>query len=556
MKDHKTGEKDPQTKKAITKQTRLVIVSLKEAYAFFKDKNPGVKVGFAKFAELRPKECLLADQTGTHSVCVCTIHQNTKLMIEGTKLPQLTAKSKTPINTYHDCFNYVLCKFTNKACWLGHCPLCPPKDELHNFLTSIFEATGQTEVTYTQWVSTDRSEIRTITEPTNEFINKFCDKLLLLRKHSFVSKKQSASFSKMKDNLQEGEVLVQGDFSENYKIVVQDESQSFHWNNKQVTLHPFVCYYRGSDNEIKHVSYVPISEFNKHDTTAVYMFQEKLIKFLKETINFDIKKIFYFSDGCAGQYKNCKNFYNLCYHKADFGIEAEWHFFATSHGKGACDGVGGILKRLVRKESLKRLYKNQITTAWDFFQYLKHNVDFPSGLTVEYFHEQTYKEIELFLQSRYAEANTIPQTRKYHCYRPISKNKLLVKEFSEDDVEIEVSVTGIGIEDTVKLDLKQDDYVTVVYDDQWWLGKVESETDEEGMVGVSFFRPAGSERVRTFTKPPKEDFLPVPLEDVLMVVVPLTRKSTENQRKKSSRTTELSPADIKRSCELLLEYDR
>ena len=31
-------------------------------------------------------------------------------------------------------------------------------------------------------------------------------------------------------------------------------------------------------------------------------------------------------------------------HKIDFGMKAEWHFFATSHGKNGknvCDGFGG-----------------------------------------------------------------------------------------------------------------------------------------------------------------------------------------------------------------------
>ena len=137
-------------------------------------------------------------------------------------------------------------------------------------------------------MSTDRSEIRTITEPVDIFIDKFCERLLRLRKHSFIAKKQNNTYKNIKENLKEGEILVQGDFSENYKIIVQDESQSFHWNNTQVTLHPFVCYFRDTDNKIKHVSYVPISECNKHDTTAVYMFQEKLIEFLKKTVNFTI----------------------------------------------------------------------------------------------------------------------------------------------------------------------------------------------------------------------------------------------------------------------------
>ena len=61
-------------------------------------------------------------------------------------------------------------------------------------------------------------------------------------------------------------------------------------------------------------------------------------------------------DGSAAQYKNQKIFINLCYHHSDFGVQAEWHFYATSHGKGPCDGIGGTVKRLAAKASLQREY--------------------------------------------------------------------------------------------------------------------------------------------------------------------------------------------------------
>ena len=69
------------------------------------------------------------------------------------------------------------------------------------------------------------------------------------------------------------------------------------------------------------------------------------MKFLKYLLpeRLHPKKIIYFSDGAAS-HKNRKNFINLCLHKDDFGISAEWYFYATSHGKGACDGVGGTVK--------------------------------------------------------------------------------------------------------------------------------------------------------------------------------------------------------------------
>ena len=62
-------------------QKRLVLTNLKEAYLLFKDKFPGHKLGFSKFAALRPKHCILAGASGTHTVCVCAIHQNVKLIM-------------------------------------------------------------------------------------------------------------------------------------------------------------------------------------------------------------------------------------------------------------------------------------------------------------------------------------------------------------------------------------------------------------------------------------------------------------------------------------------
>ena len=91
-----------------------------------------------------------------------------------------------------------------------------------------------------------------------------------------------------------------------------------------------------------------ISDCLHHDTIAFYLFQKFFIAFLKKFLSerSQPKKIIYFSDGAASQYKNRKNFLNLCHHRNDFGIPAEWHFSATSHGKGACDGLGGTVKRL------------------------------------------------------------------------------------------------------------------------------------------------------------------------------------------------------------------
>lgn len=64
-------------------QKRLILSNLKELHEFYRlrhEKNP---IGFSSFASLRPKHCVLAGGSGTHTVCVCAIHQNVKLMFLG-----------------------------------------------------------------------------------------------------------------------------------------------------------------------------------------------------------------------------------------------------------------------------------------------------------------------------------------------------------------------------------------------------------------------------------------------------------------------------------------
>ncbi|MCG8620798.1 MAG: hypothetical protein MJE68_02200 [Proteobacteria bacterium] len=221
-------------------------------------------------------------------------------------------------------------------------------------------------VTYRQWEAVDRSSLETVTKTADEFVEAFCEKLRVLIPHSFIATQQASFFSERKSSLKPGELLVVADFSENYSFILQDAAQGFHWNNAQATVHPFVIYYRHSGEE-RHLSYVVISDCLHHDTVAVYLFQKSLITFLKRVLPSSPKKIVYFSDGAASQYKNRKNFINLCNHEADFGIQAEWHYSVTSHGKGASDGVGGTVKRLAARASLHRPYEQQIMTPLQLF---------------------------------------------------------------------------------------------------------------------------------------------------------------------------------------------
>jgi hypothetical protein len=62
-------------------EQKQLLCNLKELYSYFKNSHPGVKVGFSKFASLRPRNCIMTGASGTHSVCVCTIHQKCEVNV-------------------------------------------------------------------------------------------------------------------------------------------------------------------------------------------------------------------------------------------------------------------------------------------------------------------------------------------------------------------------------------------------------------------------------------------------------------------------------------------
>ena len=368
-------------------------------------------------------------------------------------------------------------------------------------------------ITYRQWITVDRSTLETANKTSDEFVEAFCDKLKALIPHSFIATQQASFYNECKATLKPGELLVLADFSENYSFVLQDASQGFHWNNAQATVHPFVVYYKHLGEE-RHLSYVVISDCLHHDTVAVYLFQKALIAFLKRVLPCYPKKIIYFSDGAASQYKNRKNFINLCNHEADFGIKAEWHFSATSHGKGASDGVGGTVKRLAARASLQRPYDQQIMTPLQLFEWANESI---SGTIFKYCSTEEYEDVKGQLENRFQNSRTIPGTRKLHSFVPISRDTLNVQVYSFSTVPKEEKVAKQDSELVID---SISGFVTCTYDRKWWLACVLNVDAENAEAKVTFLHPHGPSR--SFKYPNIPDILIVPTTDILSKVNPRT----------------------------------
>ena len=98
--------------------------------------------------------------------------------------------------------------------------------------------------------------------------------------HSNISKAQSTCLMIQKENLDSDTCIIMIDFAENYQYVLEDEIQSFHWNNNQCSIQPAVIYYKNVPNVLQEKSLGFISEDLKHDTAFVYEVRSKVCEYI------------------------------------------------------------------------------------------------------------------------------------------------------------------------------------------------------------------------------------------------------------------------------------
>lgn len=278
------------------------------------------------------------------------------------------------------------------------------------------------------WSGTDRSTLLTRIIQIDEFLTELDNKLRILKPHSFIAKQQTLFIAERKKNLHEGEVIVTFDFSENYSYVCQDASQEFHFNNDQCTVLPVIFYYK-ENNELRHKSYVFLSESLKHDTAAVYSVQTLLIPEIKKNIS-NLKRIIYMTDGAKQHFKNRFQIANLIHHKNDFDVQAEWHYSATAHGKSTYDGIGATFKREAYRVSLTTKPQDAILTARALYNWAKNHFKM---INIFYFDKTYHEKIRRKLNKRFEGACPVPEILKSHGFLLGSDNTMIIKRYSNEE---------------------------------------------------------------------------------------------------------------------------
>ena len=150
-------------------QKRLILCNIREAYLQYKLTFPDDKIGFSKFAERWPKGCRTVGQSGSHNVCVCTYHQNVKLMLSAVNP---TLRCQVLLEIY-------VCDLTRKDCMFNKCEDCRGFENVVDFVgNEICKKQGADDtIFFKQWEKVDCSELMDDQLPVDEFLEVIVEKL-------------------------------------------------------------------------------------------------------------------------------------------------------------------------------------------------------------------------------------------------------------------------------------------------------------------------------------------------------------------------------------------
>lgn len=349
--------------------------------------------------------------------------------------------------------------------------------------------------------------------------------------HCYVQRMQSRHFQELKKNTTNETAVLQVDFAENYTCVNQDEIQSAHWHQKQITLFTAVAWVGDSAKPTR--CFVNISDDLTHNKHSVWVFMKNIIKSLQAEFP-NLKLVHVFSDGCAGQFKNRYTLLNLTYFLQDFGVNGTWNFFATSHGKGAVDGIGGTVKRTVW-----RLVKSRqciVSCAEQFYECARNAI---KGVTVLFTSAEDVDAASNCLNTRWDSVKAIPKLHKFHCFHPVGQGVIKAALTFHGDMSTTVALEDVepqciaGTSTSSSVESKHicvGDFVLVMLDlngkpntKKEYYAEVLDLDGENDSVVLKYMHPSGS----SWIWPKMED---ISMENISVIVKKVKHPNVKNNR--------------------------
>lgn len=388
------GKKEFVTKGKVRKQKRYLTDSLQNLHIKYLETNPQYKISYSAFCKLRPF-WVRVPNVNIRETCLCKDHENMELVVLALRKNDLIVEKSV-----NEILQSLCCDSRNFNCLAKKCENCKNKvityKEFDNTKEAHYWIWNKVKKTYIKH-GKEKATLQTIKEKVaahpKDIIEHFENLLVPYMRHCGNIFAQYNYIKKLKQNLKLEECIVHCDFSENYNTKYASEIQSFHFGSsrQQITLHTSVVYYFKGGKLCKQ-SYCTISECLRHDAVAIWEHLQPILRFLENEVP-NVTTFHFISDSPSAQYRNRKMFYIMA--KMHWYFPSlrllVWNYSEKGHGKGAPDGVGGVLKRTADQIVARG---NDIPNIEILVRHLKEHCP---GVIIEVVHESGMLEKDMLI---------------------------------------------------------------------------------------------------------------------------------------------------------------
>ena len=275
--------------------------SIRETYELFLiDSNiTNDALSMNSFRILRPLNVLTYSHM-PHRNCLCCYHENVNLLLKS-----LSKCINSPnIISLQSFSKAVVCNEDEENCMFSRCSLCS------NYFNDKFRKNvlnPAQKIQRHQWVlKNGYSEKQEFSRTVHECLNTLEAQLESFLIHVFIKRRQANYFELIKSTSDAETICVQVDYSENFRLEVQDLVQGSFFTKNAVSL--FTCYVWSLGTNY---SFVYVSNNLSHDKYCINATLDDLFEKLKIKFR-HLKQVYVFSDSAAQQCKQKFLFRNLC----------------------------------------------------------------------------------------------------------------------------------------------------------------------------------------------------------------------------------------------------
>ena len=246
-----------------------------------------------------------------------------------------------------------------------------------------------------------------------ELLEVYFNAVHTMSNHYFHYKWQAVQYQRFRETIRPGEVGLVMDFGQNINHKKQLEAQSTHFNRRQSTIFPLVCFFPCPlCPELVTHEISCISDDLKHDAFAVRAFELEAIHVLRDS-GVQVNHLLEWCDNCSIEFKSKQPFFLL----SCMDIRITRNYWGENHGKGPADAVIGRVSQFLRSAIARG--KTSINHGLDMALYLQSMKGTPKhhpGETKCQHYRQSFVYVDTINRSDFnPTVQRVNGTRSFHC---------------------------------------------------------------------------------------------------------------------------------------------